>query len=589
VGYGNTTLYQPTYAIGWARNVTAALENGTSQNTYYNFNQLLEYNNKFGNHSVGLMVSHEAQESRWKNVAARRTGYLTNDIFDLAAGDATTASNGGGSAPWAMESYLGRLSYNFDDRYIVTGTVRRDGSVNFGPENRWGTFPSVSAAWRVSQEKFFNVPFISELKLRVESGLTGNQGGGNSAIYSPLSAGSTPWGTGFLPSVYPNPKLQWEETKTDNIGINIGLLKNRIALEFDYYVKNTDNLIMPAGLPWYMGTNGTGSVGAPTVNAGSLQTKGWGFAINTTNVSTRTFKWESNLNLSHFKTEIKSLNSDKAFFERSSWWLNNWTQRAAVGLEPWLFRGYIEEGIFQSIEEINKSAVPVNNNGQRYPTAAQGGIYVGDVKFRDVNGDGKIDVNDMAYIGNPWPKLFGGFTNSFSYGGFDLSILITATYGNDIYNYMAAANSNPNNINIGRNLMISAMDYAKVSTDANGKVYLTNPGTNVARIISGADVNGNYARITNKYVEDGSFIRLKNISLSYNLPTSLLSRQKLIRGVRATIGAQNIATITGYSGFDPEVGSYVGRDVSATNQAIGLDFGRYPLTPIYSFTLGVNF
>jgi TonB-dependent starch-binding outer membrane protein SusC len=589
IGYGNSTLYTPTYAIGWARNVTASLTNGTNQSTYWNFNQLLEYNKQFGKHNVGVMGSHESQESMWKNVSARRTGYLTNDIFDLDAGDPTTSSTGGGSDTWAMESYLGRVNYNYDNRYILTGTVRRDGSVNFGPDKRWGTFPSVSAAWRVTQEKFFQVPFISELKLRFETGLTGNQGGSKNAIYSPLSAGATPWGTGFLAGVYPNPKLQWEETKTNNIGLNLGLIKNRISFEFDYYVKNTSNLIMPASLPWYMGTNGVGSVGSPTVNAGALKTKGWGATINTTNISTKNFKWETNLNLSHFKTVIESLNSEKAFFERTSWWLNNWTQRAETGLEPWLFRGYVEEGIFGSIEEINASAVPVDNNGNRYPTQAQSGIWVGDVKFKDINGDGKIDVNDMTYIGNPWPKLFGGFTNTVSYKGFDLSILITGTFGNDIYNYMAAANSNPNNINLGRNLLIHAMDYAKLTTDASGKVYLTNPGTDVPRIINGNDVNGNYARNSSKWVEDGSFVRLKNISLSYNVPNSLVAKQKVVKSIRATIGAQNLATITNYSGFDPEVGSYVGRDASATNQAIGLDYGRYPLTPIYTFSIGVNF
>ncbi len=592
IGYTNSTLYRPTYAIGWAINATASLQNGTSQNTYWNWNQLLEYNKQFGKHNVGAMISHEAQSSMWKNVYATRTGFLTNDILDLNAGDATTASNSGGSGVWAMESYLARLNYNYDNRYLLTGTIRRDGSVNFGPENRWGTFPSVSAAWRMSQEKFFHVPFISELKLRLETGITGNQGGGNSAIYSPLSAGATPWGTGFLPSVYPNPKLQWEQTKTDNIGLNLGLIKNKITIDFDYYVKNTDNLIMPAGLPWYMGTNGTAAVAAPTVNAGTLKTNGWSFTINSTNVSTKNFKWETNLNLSQFKTTIESLNSDKAFFERQDWWLNQsdpWTQRSAVGNAPWLFRGYIEEGIFTSIDEINKSAVPVDNNGNRYPTAASGGIWLGDVKFKDLNGDGKIDVNDMTYIGNPWPKMFGGFTNTFSYKGFDLSVLFTATYGNDIYNFMAWQNSNPNNINLGRNMMIHALDYAKLTTDKDGNAMLANPGTDVARIISGADVNGNYARQTSKWVEDGSYIRLKNVSLSYNLPQSLLTKQRFIRGVRATVGAQNLATITGYSGLDPEVGSYVGANTYTSNQAIGLDYGRYPLTPIYTFSLNVNF
>ena len=592
IGSGNSTLYIPTYSIGWAVNPTASLTNGTSQSAYWNWNQLIEYTKQIDKHNVGIMVSHESQASNWKNLGGTRTGFLTNDIFDLNAGSATTATNSGGSGEWAMESFLGRLNYNYDNRYVLTGTIRRDGSVNFGPENRWGTFPSVSLAWRVSQEKFFNVDFISELKLRLETGLTGNQGGGNSAIYSPLSAGATPWGTGFLPSVYPNPTYQWEETKTDNIGINIGLLKNRITIEGDYYIKNTSNLLMPASLPWYMGTAGTAAVSPPTVNAGELQTKGWSFAINTVNVNNKDFKWETNLNLSQFKSVIQSLNSEKAFFERSSWWLNQqdpWTQRSAIGLQPWLFRGYFEEGLFTSVDEINKSAVPVDNSGNRRPTQQNGGIWVGDIKYRDINADGKIDVNDKTYIGNPWPKLFGGFTNSFSYKGFDLSVLITGTYGNDIYNFVAWENSNPNNINLGRNMMLHAKDYAKLATDPGGKVYLLNPETDVPRIITGADVNGTYARITDKYVEDGSYLRIKNVSLSYNIPQSLIAKQKIVRSLRATIGAQNLATLTDYSGFDPEVGAYVGRDASNSNQAIGLDYGRYPLSPIYTFSLNVNF
>ncbi len=586
LGYSNSSYYQPTYQIGWAINATAAMQSGTGTNTYWNWNQLLEYNKTFGKHTIGLMGAHESQESTWQNLMGRRTGFLTNDVFDLNAGDPATASNSGGSGTWGMESYLGRVNYNYDNRYLVTATMRRDGSVFFGPERRWGNFPSVSAAWRVSEESFFDVSFISDLKLRLETGTTGNQGNG-SGIYAPLATGATTWGTGFLPSVYPNPSLQWEDTKTKNVGINIGFLNNRISLEADYYVKNTTNLNMISSLPMYMGTNGVGSVRAPLVNLGSLKTTGWGFMLNTINVSNKDFRWETNLNLSHFNTNIESFNTENAFVERTSWWLNNWTQRSTVGMEPWLFRGYIEEGLFQSLDEISKSAVPVDNQGARLPIDEQNGLWVGDVKFKDVNGDMKIDVNDMTYIGNPWPKLFGGITNSFGYKGFDLSILITGTYGNDIYNYLAAVNSNPNNINLSRNLMRTVINYAKVTTNENGQPVLANPGTNVARISYGP--NGNYARPTSKWVEDGSFLRLKNVSLSYSVPESLISKQKIIRGIRATIGAQNIATLTNYSGFDPEVGAYVGRDASASNQAIGLDFGRYPLTRSYWFTIGVNF
>lgn len=590
IGYSNSTYYQPTYAIGWAINATASLSNGNGLNTYWNWNQMLEYNKQLGKHNISAMASHEAQASNWKNTSATRTGFLTNNIFDLNAGDPLTASNGGGSGVWGMESYLGRLSYNYDNRYLLVSTIRTDGSANFGPQNKWGLFPSISAAWRVSQEKFFNVPFISELKLRFEKGTTGNQG--NGGIYSPLSTGATPTGTGFLPSVYGNPGLKWEETKTDNAGINIGLFKNRISLEVDFFVKNTNNLIMTNPLPWYMGTNGTGAVSSPTVNVGALQNKGWSFTLNTTNIVKKNFKWESSFNLSAFKTKIMSFYSDAAFVSRTSWWLNGWTQRSAVGQAPWMFRGYIEEGIFTSVAQINKSAVPVDNNGTRLPTDQQNGVWVGDVKYKDISGpngvpDGKIDSYDETNIGNPWPKMFGGFTNTFSYKSFDLSILLIGTYGNDIYNYLAQVNSNPNNINISRNLLLNAMNYAKPMVNAQGEPALSNPTTNVPRFSYGP--NNNNGRITNKWVEDGSFIKLKNISLSYSLPANLMNRQKLVKGVRLTIGAQNIATLTRYTGFDPEVGAYVGRDASSSNQAIGLDYGRYPLTPVYTFNLNVNF
>lgn len=587
INYSNSLYFNPAYHIGWAINTSATLSNNIGMNTYWNWNQLLEYSRQFGKHNVSAMASHESQESKWQNIGASRSGFLTNNVFDLAVG-AAPGTNSGGSGPWGMESYLGRLTYNYDNRYILTGTVRKDGSSNFGPDDRWGTFPSISGAWRVSQESFFQVPAISELKLRFETGLTGNQGSGG--IYSPLSTAPTDLGIGFLPGRYGNPGLKWEETNTNNIGINIGLLKNRISIEGDYYIKNTNNLLMDNPLPWYMGTQGTGAVGNPTVNIGSLQTKGWGITINTVNVSNNNFKWESNINVSAFKTTIKKFYSDAAFVDRTSWWLDNWTQRSAVGEAPWLFRGYIAEGLFQSVKEINSSAVRVDNNGNRLPTDPVSGVWLGDVKYRDMNGDGKIDFHDETNIGNPWPKLFGGFTNSFSYKGFDLSILITATYGNDIYNHLAKVNSKASSIYTSRNLMIDAINYARLSVDKNGNPVIENAGTTVPRLTNSQIANdNNYGTTSSKWVEDGSFIRLKNVSLSYNLPVAFLTRTKLVKGIRATIGAQNVATITGYSGFDPEVGSYVGANTYAGNQAIGLDFGRYPLTPIYTFSLGVNF
>ncbi|HEV7620574.1 MAG TPA: TonB-dependent receptor, partial [Flavisolibacter sp.] len=326
------------------------------------------------------------------------------------------------------------------------------------------------------------------------------------------------------------------------------------------------------------------------VNTGSLQTKGWNLTFNTTNIENKNFKWETNLNISHFKSIVTSLNSNNAFIERSSWWMNNWTQRAAIGYEPWLFRGYVAEGLFQSTEEINKSAVPYDNSGNRRPTDPNTGIWIGDVKYKDLNGDGKIDVNDMTNIGSPWPKFTGGFTNTFSCKGVELSILITGSFGNKIYNYISQVSSNPNNINLSRNLLVNSMNYAKVITDGNGNPVLSNPGKNVPRITSDqVAMDNDYNLISSMYVEDGSYVKLKNVSLSYNLPAKLLGYTKIIKGLRATVGAQNLYTITKYKGYDPEVGSYVGTGSSSANQAIGIDFGRYPLTPMYTAAISVNF
>lgn len=594
IGTGMATYYTPTYNLSqWHNNPIASLQTGTNQSWYWNWNQQVEYTGQIGKHNLTVMATHESQASEYKALSAGRTGFLTNDIFDVNAGDPESATNGGGTYPWAQESYLGRLNYNYDNRYLLTATYRRDGSPNFGQDKRWGSFPSVSVAWRLSREKFFQVTAISELKFRFEYGLTGNQGTG-SGIYAPLNNYPTTWGSGFLPSTFTNPLLQWEDTKTSNFGLNVGLLNNRFTVEADYYVKNTSNLILPANLPWYMGSNGNASVGAPLVNAGALNTKGWNLTFVTTNINNRNFRWESNLNLSHFRTIVDQLYQSSPFISRTSWWMNNWTQRSYVGQQPWLMIGYIEEGLFQSEEEIKKSAIPVKSDNVTPVDINPDNLWIGDVKYKDVNGDGKIDQNDMTIIGNPWPKLTGGFTNTFAFKGFDLSILITGAYGNDVYNYIAAEASNPNNINLSRNLLLKSMEYARLTTDASGTPVLANPGTRVPRIANNqVSTANNFLRITDRFLEDGSYLRLKNISLTYNVPANVLGYAKFIKGMRVTVGVQNIYTWTSYSGYDPEVGAYVGQGAQggerSNNQAIGIDFGRYPITPMYTATVNVNF
>ncbi|NJM25215.1 MAG: SusC/RagA family TonB-linked outer membrane protein [Bacteroidia bacterium] len=591
VGSSRQENFTPTYRLGDKINTNASLSVNTSSSNYWNWNQLLQYSVKFGQHDLQVMVSHEAQESTWKSLGGLKTGFVSNEIPDLNIGDAEGAIISGGQGSWAMESYFGRLNYNYKEKYFLQAAIRSDGSVNFGSANKWGTFPSASAAWRISQEPFMrDITAINELKLRVETGLTGNQG--NTSYFGPLRSVTTPWGAGFILGRYGNESLKWEETLTNNVGINVSLFNNRLQFEGDLYVKKTENLLLTAPLPDYLGTSGEGAISPPAINIGALENKGWAVSLNTVNVDRGGLTWQTNFNISGFKTKVTKFYSETAFVERRPWYVgdsgsgNNWAQRSSVGQAPWLFQGYLYDGLFQSEEDILNSPVPVDNNGNRLP-ASPSSIWVGDIKYKDLNGDGIIDERDKTDIGNPWPKFTFGMTNTFSYKGFQLTVLITGVYGNDVYNLLRFNNTNPNNINLGRNLMGEAFGYARVEGTGD-QAHLTNPDAHIPRI-SNSNVNGNRLRFTDQFVEDGTYVRIKNVQLTYNVPAKYLGTLRVVKAARVTVGAQNLHTFTKYKGYDPEVGAYVGRDAAGDNQAIGLDFGRYPLTPVYTFSVGVDF
>lgn len=598
IGYTTITTFLPTYHFSaYQKNDVAKLTQQSNQNTYWGWNQMLTFTKDINSHRINAMVTHESQYSDWKNLMGYRQNFPTNNILDLNLGDPVNgASNGGGQGNWAMESYLGRVNYNYDNRYIVTAAYRADGSSNFGPGNKWGFFPSMSAAYRISNEKFFQVPQINDLRLRFETGITGSQGNG-SAIYGTMNpAGASQFGVSFSPAVYPNPNLKWEETNTNNFGLTLGILNGHIQLDADYYIKKTNNLILKSTLPWYMGTEGASQVGAPFVNIGSMQNNGWSLAITTKNINSGNFKWTSNFNISSFQPKVTSLTTGTASIVRNLGHPKGnepFQQSSKVGQAPWQFVGNIYQGLFQDLNDVTNSPRPVDTNGTILPVD-QSKIWVGDAKYKDINTDGKIDEKDLTSIGNPWPSWFGGFTNTFSYKGFDLSVLITFSYGNQIYNLNRDEQTNPGNINVGRNMFVSTLNYAKLSTaDPNdATVHLLNPGTNVPRIQSSKGLNNNFDRYTSNYVEDGSYARLKNVTLNYTLPASLLNKQKIIQSVRVGFSAQNLFTVTNYRGYDPEVGAYVGPSYNGdtlTSTLIGVDYGRYPLTRVYSFNVAIDF
>lgn len=593
--WSNGLYFIPTYTLGDKVKTDADLSLTNSTSTYWNLNELLQYNTKIGLHDFGLMVSHEAQESRWSGISGSRSGFTSNDVLSLNLGNPVGQGNSSYSGSWAMESYLGRLNYVFNDKYILQASLRADGSVNFAPDHRWGYFPSASVAWRVSQESFMeSVSFINDLKLRFETGLTGNQGN-TQGYYAPLSTNSTVYGTGFYVGRFANPDLKWESTNTNNFGFNLNMFKNRVQLEGDYYIRKSDNLLMTLPEPAYMGTSGNGSIQAPTVNIGALENRGYAFTLNTINIDNKKgVSWSSNFNISHFKTKITKFYTNSAKVDRQPWYIgtgsdqqHGFDQRSVVGYAPWLFYGYVQEGLFQSVKEINESAVPTKSDGVTRLDTDPSGVWVGDIKYRDIDTNGIIDFRDQTFIGNPWPKFTLGFSNTVSYKEFSLSILLTGSLGNDIYNYLRFVNTVPNNISLGRNMLQETFNYAKLSGSPTDPV-ISNPGTIIPRISSG-DPNGNAQRFTNAFVEDGSYVKIKNITLNYNVSQSLVNKLRFVKGAHLAFGVQNLATITKYKGFDPEVGSHVGQNVSPSDQLIGVDAGRYPLTRIYTFNIGIDF
>jgi len=595
--YASGTTYYPTYHFSaYQQNPVAKLTETSNQNMSWLWNQTLIYNREINRHHINAMATHEAQYSEYRNLMGYRQNFPTNNILDLNLGDPTTASNSGGQGNWAMESYLGRINYSFDNRYIVTATIRADGSANFGPKNKWGVFPSMSVAYRISNEKFFQIPQINDLRLRFETGITGNQGSGNPTYGAMTSAGATQFGPSFSPTVFPNPYIKWEQTSTNNFGLTLGIWGGKVQLDADYYLRKVDNLIMQNSYPFYMGTSGTSAINPPTVNIGAMQNNGWSVSITTKNINTGNFRWTSTLNISAFRPKITGLTSGNSTIVRTIGQPKGnepFQSVSIVGQAPWQFLGNVSQGLFKDLNDVNNSPRPVDNSGNILPVN-QSNIWVGDMKYKDINGDGKIDAADLTTIGNPWPKWFGGFTNTFSYKGFDLTMLITFSYGNQIYNLMRDEETNPNNINLGRNMYVTALDYAKLSTtDPNDNtVHLLNPNSTVPRLQGTKGLNNNYDRYTSNYVEDGSYARLKNLTIGYTLPASLIGRQKIIQGVRVAVSGQNLFTVTNYRGYDPEVGAYVGPSYGGdnlTSTLIGVDYGRYPLTRVYSFNLAIDF
>jgi len=451
----------------------------------------------------------------------------------------------------AVLSYLGRVNYNYNDRYLFTLTGRIDGSSRFGANNRFATFPSAAFAWRASEEQFLKQSkTISNLKLRVSYGISGNDRIANYAFIRTIASSiyyfnnSVP-GSGFAPDNPGNDNLKWETTRQADFGLDMGFFRDRVNLTADYYQKNTYDLLYYANLPWGTGYN------SYLKNIGELRNRGVEFALNTVNTA-GAFKWNTTANISFNRNKILNLNGSDLFINNDTYKLKigNWAV-IREGEEMGSFYGLTSDGIWQLGEEEEAS---------RY------GCEPGDFKYVDVNQDEKINAEDCSIIGHALPDFTWGLSNSFSYGAFSLDIFIQGSQGNQILN------SNRFELESGNGL-------------SNASVALLNRWTpeNPSNEYPRANRNADYLHMSDRYLEDGSYIRVKTITLAYELPQAIMDRLNMDK-VRLYVTGQNLFTFTDYSGFDPEVGSF-GMD----NTRMGYDFGSYPSVKTMIFGASLNF
>ncbi|MBS2099709.1 SusC/RagA family TonB-linked outer membrane protein [Carboxylicivirga linearis] len=594
-GVGNTYTFNPSYNFGAISNEVREGSRSKSYSKFWTWRNILTYNKEFGFHNLNVMLGQEMQESHWEYLYGYRSGYLTNSSTDLNMGDATTARNNNSSNTSSLSSYFGRLFYSFNDKYLLTSTLRYDGSSKFHKDNRWGFFPSAAFAWKVSNESFLkDHAVINNLKLRLGWGTVGNENipGTAYAYTSTYTSGATAnWGTSLRALNTANPDLEWETTYSSNAGVDINLFQNRIEFIADVYYKKTDYLLLVLPLPAYVGTSGQGSTSAPWVNIGSLENKGIELTLNTVNIDKGGFMWRSNFVYSMNRNKVLSLNTESSIIDQTLSQGSETTivTRTAVDQPIGQFYGYKVTGRFESATDFYYK----DASGNIIPTAlpedmeiGENSVWIGDYMFEDINKDGVINEEDRTYIGNPEPKFIFGIGNTFSYKGFDLNVFLTGSYGNEVVNYQRRWLENPRE---NTNLLKDALGYAQLELiDPNGpndyrNVHIVGGDPYMPRIgASSASSTSNY-RYSDKFVEDGSYLRIQNISFAYNLPRRWISKFG-VENLKVYTNLQNLYTFSKYSGYDPEIGSM---DQNAL--LTGIDNARYPSPRIYTFGVNVTF
>lgn len=557
----NNTFYNSKTRNGGPSHPQSRGPNGSQQfyrNTTFSNENLLTYSNRFNKkHSVTVLAGYSQQKAESSSFGGESV-QITDEELGLSGLDVGTPTNIiSYSSNWALQSFFTRLNYDFNSKYIFTATIRADGSSKFAPQNRWGYFPSAALAYRLSQEKFMKpIKFVSNAKLRIGYGVTGNNrvsdfaylSGIGTANHTGYSFGNENPDRGTFVSGLDNAALKWESTSQLNFGVDLGFFDNRLSFTGDYYYKETEDLLLRAQLPYATGFS------TAYKNIGAVSNEGVELAINTVNVDSDKFTWKSDFNISFNRSEVLALTDNQSSLTSTTFavYNSNPSYIAEIGGPVAMFYGVVHEGLYE-YEDFNqltngnyslKDEIPGNGS-------ARGDIKPGYAKYRDIDGDGNITLNDYTVIGNPNPDFVGGFNNTFNYKNLDLSILFQFSYGNEIMN--------ANRVVFEGTFLPGRNQYASYTDRWTEE----NPTSDIPR------AKGENAFFSSRVIEDGSYLRLKTASLGYTIPTKYL-KDLGIQSFRAYVSAQNLFTWTNYSGVDPEV--------STRNSALtpGFDYSPYP-------------
>ena len=566
--FDNGSGFTPALGANSPRNGpgTASAYAFSNYNPGWLIENTLTYDRLFaGKHQVTALLGQSAQEFNFNSVSANRIGYLSNDLQQLNNGPQTNQTNGGTSSQTRLASYFGRVNYDFAGKYIFSATVRYDGSSAFATGYKFGFFPGASVGWRLSEEAFIkNIAVISNLKLRAGYGRVGNPLNAgqfaylatiNTGITYPFGPGNVTTGTqtinsGAAPTRAQNTQLRWEDNVQSNIGVDVGLFGNRIEATVDVYNRRSPNLIN--NVPAYLVT---GTYEAVPTNSLVSYNRGIDVSLATRNLmgGDGGLSWTTSLVFSAYKNLVEDLGTGGTAFNGSTNRSGTAIVRYDKGQPFGAFYGYVADGLFQTPEDVKNHATQTVNADPGKSTAP------GDIRFKDLNGDGKITDADRTFIGNPNPDFTYGLNNTLSWHGLDLNVFVQGSQGNDVYNL--------NRVYTEGGL------YSNGNSSTRVLGRWTGPGTStdVPRAIAG-DPNQNL-RVSSYFLEDGSYLRLKTLTLGYNLPKAL-SQRVAAQTLRVYVTGQNLVTLTKYTGFDPELG---GR---------GIDFGVYPQSRV--FLAGVN-